>query len=202
MGKFVDELFKNRILVDTAGLKPTNDGMRVRWPRARSSPPTARSPRRGGGGRPRDRGRHGVTASAVSASCFRRRFSVMLRSLSHPARLALPGLLTTGVACTSAGLIANITPTTVADICGVAASGAGYCWGYNGGAVGDGTMDHRSRPTPVVGGLTFQSVGVGTAQTCGVTTASEAYCWGSNSNGELGDGTTASHAVPAPVRWQ
>lgn len=30
MGTFVDESFKNGTLVDTAGLKPTKDGMRVR----------------------------------------------------------------------------------------------------------------------------------------------------------------------------
>jgi hypothetical protein len=30
MGKFVDESFKNGTLVDTAGLKPTKDGFRVR----------------------------------------------------------------------------------------------------------------------------------------------------------------------------
>jgi len=30
MGKFVDESFKNGTLVDTAGLKPTKDGIRVR----------------------------------------------------------------------------------------------------------------------------------------------------------------------------
>jgi hypothetical protein len=30
MGKFVDESFKNGTLVDTAGLKPTKDGLRVR----------------------------------------------------------------------------------------------------------------------------------------------------------------------------
>jgi len=30
MGKFVDESFKSGLLVDTAGLKPTKDGMRVR----------------------------------------------------------------------------------------------------------------------------------------------------------------------------
>lgn len=30
MGKFVDESFKNGTLVDTAGLKPTKDGMKVR----------------------------------------------------------------------------------------------------------------------------------------------------------------------------
>lgn len=86
-------------------------------------------------------------------------------------------------------------------MCGVTDAGAGYCWGYNVGAVGDGTLDHRSRPTAVVGGLTFQSIAAGTAHSCGVTTANTLYCWGDNANGELGDGTIDSRATPAPVRW-
>jgi alpha-tubulin suppressor-like RCC1 family protein len=124
------------------------------------------------------------------------------------------GTLGDGSSATEDGVTRRVAPVEVAGgltfkslsagyrtICGVAASGAGYCWGVNGGAVGDGTLDNRSRPTPVAGGLTFQSIGVGTGQTCGVTTDSVLYCWGSNANGELGDGTTVPHSVPAPVRW-
>jgi alpha-tubulin suppressor-like RCC1 family protein len=85
--------------------------------------------------------------------------------------------------------------------CGVAASGAAYCWGYNFGAIGDGTLDNRSRPVLVAGGLTFESISSGTAQSCGVTTDRVLYCWGNNSNGEVGDGTIAPHASPVPVRW-
>ncbi len=35
MGKFVEDSFKNGTLVDTAGLKPTKDGMRVRLAKGR-----------------------------------------------------------------------------------------------------------------------------------------------------------------------
>jgi len=124
------------------------------------------------------------------------------------------GTLGDGSSATEDGVTRRVTPVEVAGgftfrslsagyqtVCGVIDSGAGYCWGYNNGAVGDGTLDHRSRPTPVAGGLTFQSIGVGTGQTCGVTTTGALYCWGANSNGELGDGTVAPHSVPAPVRW-
>jgi alpha-tubulin suppressor-like RCC1 family protein len=86
-------------------------------------------------------------------------------------------------------------------MCGVSDTGAGYCWGYNFGAVGDGTFDHRSSPAAVAGGLTFLSISGGTGDSCGVTTANAVYCWGDNSNGELGDGTITARPTPAPVRW-
>jgi len=124
------------------------------------------------------------------------------------------GTLGDGSSATDDGVTRRVAPVEVAGglffkslsagystVCGVASSGAAYCWGSNGGSIGDGTMDQRSRPTLVAGGLTFQSIAVGTGQTCGVTTDSALYCWGSNSNGELGDGTTSPHSVPTPVRW-
>lgn len=124
------------------------------------------------------------------------------------------GTLGDGSSATDDGVTRRVAPVEVAGglifkslsagystMCGVASSGAAYCWGSNGGAIGDGSMDPRSRPTAVAGGLTFQSIGVGTGQTCGVTTGSMLYCWGGNANGELGDGTTTPHAVPTPVRW-
>jgi alpha-tubulin suppressor-like RCC1 family protein len=86
-------------------------------------------------------------------------------------------------------------------MCAVTEGGAGYCWGYNFGAIGDGTSDHRSSPTAVTGGLTFRSISSGTGYACGVTTANAVYCWGDNSNGELGDGTIAIRVAPTPVRW-
>jgi alpha-tubulin suppressor-like RCC1 family protein len=85
--------------------------------------------------------------------------------------------------------------------CGVTDTGAAYCWGYNFGAVGDGTDDHRPSPVAVAGGLTFQSISGGPGYSCGVTTSNAAYCWGSNDNGELGDGTIGTHTTPVPVRW-
>lgn len=71
--------------------------------------------------------------------------------------------------------------------CGLTATGAAYCWGYNGrGTVGDGTETHRAAPTPVSGGLTFRFLSVGEFHACGLTTSDEAYCWGWNSAGQAG----------------
>ena len=75
--------------------------------------------------------------------------------------------------------------------CGLTSSGVAYCWGENGsGQLGDGARSSpKLVPTPVSGGLSFRSLGIGQSFTCGVTTASEAYCWGLNETGVFGDGT-------------
>jgi alpha-tubulin suppressor-like RCC1 family protein len=77
-------------------------------------------------------------------------------------------------------------------------SGQAYCWGRNGGNLGDGTTTERLVPTPVAGGLTFAALTAG-GVTCGVTAAGVGYCWGPNFNGQLGDGTTTDRLVPTPV---
>jgi alpha-tubulin suppressor-like RCC1 family protein len=125
------------------------------------------------------------------------------------------GMVGDGTSSTEGGPSRRLAPVAVASgltfqsiaagyqtMCGVSESGAGYCWGYNLGAIGDGTPDHRSIPVAVQGGLTFKSISSGTGYSCGVTTTSAVYCWGSNPNGELGDGTTGTHLVPTPVVWR
>jgi alpha-tubulin suppressor-like RCC1 family protein len=84
--------------------------------------------------------------------------------------------------------------------CGIATSGAAYCWGSNfHGELGDGTTTSRSSPTPIQGGLPFLHVSAGSGHTCGVLAGNAAYCWGSNFLGELGDSTTDQRLVPTPV---
>lgn len=63
--------------------------------------------------------------------------------------------------------------------CGVITSGAGYCWGHEALSVlADDTV-----PTPVRGGLTLHSVGVGSGEMCALSTSGVAYCWGNLSVG-------------------
>lgn len=85
--------------------------------------------------------------------------------------------------------------------CGVTTDGAGYCWGANGGVLGDGTTTNRRTPVRVVGDLRFRSIAARLWHTCGVTTDGRAYCWGVNSAGQLGHGepTRTPQTTPVPV---
>jgi alpha-tubulin suppressor-like RCC1 family protein len=124
------------------------------------------------------------------------------------------GTVGDGTSATDDGTTRRVSPVAVAGgltfqglaagyetMRGVTDTGAGYCWGYNFGAIGDGSLDHRSRPAAVAAGLTFRSISSGTGMSCGITTTNEVHCWGDDPNGGLGDGTGNPHATPAPVRW-
>lgn len=63
--------------------------------------------------------------------------------------------------------------------CGLTASAAAYCWGWNGdGALGDGSYGDRWTPAAVTGGLQFSALSAGWDHSCGLTVAGEIYCWG------------------------
>jgi len=47
--------------------------------------------------------------------------------------------------------------------------------------------------------LSFRQTSAGWDHTCGVTTGDRIYCWGENSEGQLGDGTTANLLRPVQV---
>lgn len=74
------------------------------------------------------------------------------------------------------------------------------CWGANDrGQLGDGDLEARDTPGPIVGDLDFTQVTTGLSHTCGVARGGEAYCWGSDDNGQLGDATTTSRSAPVRV---
>jgi alpha-tubulin suppressor-like RCC1 family protein len=78
-----------------------------------------------------------------------------------------------------------------AHTCGLTSGGQVYCWGWNySGQIGDGTVETRTHPTLVLGGLLFRQVSAGEEHTCALTTGYRAYCWGRNGLGAAGDGTT------------
>lgn len=66
--------------------------------------------------------------------------------------------------------------------CALDNNGAAYCWGDGTyGALGNlATMFSSMNPTPVpvLGGLTFSSIGAGMFMSCGVSTPGALYCWG------------------------
>jgi len=99
-------------------------------------------------------------------------------------------------------VVAPVTLSAGSDhTCGVAGSGAAYCWGTNTyGGLGDGTYgNNRLTPVAVSGGLTFAAVSTSDSHSCGVTTSGAAYCWGSNAGGALGNGTTTGSTTPVAV---
>ncbi len=85
--------------------------------------------------------------------------------------------------------------------CGVANTGAAYCWGSNLNAQigastsvncpGSYTGNFPCSPVPIEvdGGLTFETVAAGGAHTCGVASGGVAYCWGHNGDEQLGTTT-------------
>jgi hypothetical protein len=74
--------------------------------------------------------------------------------------------------------------------CGLTTSDVAYCWGANqhgqlgnGTAVLPGSTVPPPTPTPVAGGLLFQSISAGTT-VCGITREGATYCWGANDVGQ------------------
>ena len=115
------------------------------------------------------------------------------------------GQIGNGTSSFAGGNIVNPAPVPVAGglafatvepgavhTCGVATSGAAYCWGANfAGELGAGNATMSTSPVAVLGGLAFASLRLNNentvlAHTCGVTTSGALYCWGSNSGGQLG----------------
>ena len=107
-----------------------------------------------------------------------------------------------------AGPLADVADVSVgfSHACAALDDGQARCWGYNPrGAVGDGTIQARQTPVAVSDGtgsgpLTgVDSIGAGANHTCALIETGEVWCWGGNTDGELGDGTTADHLRPAAV---
>jgi len=85
--------------------------------------------------------------------------------------------------------------------CAVSRLGGVKCWGDNrNGQLGDGTKVLRLVPTPVASlGSGVSAIAAGDSHTCALKATGAVMCWGNNSQGRLGDGTTAARLVPTPV---
>ena len=86
--------------------------------------------------------------------------------------------------------------------CAVMTGGSVQCWGANtSGQLGDGTTTNRTLAA-VVPSLTsdVDAISLGRTHSCVLMNTGIVQCWGANSYGQLGDGTTAQHVLPAPVR--
>lgn len=87
--------------------------------------------------------------------------------------------------------------------CGLATTGAVYCWGDRSrGQVGDGVVGTTiAAPTLVSGGRTYLQVSVGGETSCAVEAGTlQAWCWGRGDFGSLGDGSVVpSQPTPVPA---
>lgn len=77
--------------------------------------------------------------------------------------------------------------------CGLAINGDAYCWGSNGGRLGDGTTVDASTPKLVTGGRRYVQIASGYGHSCAISTSNDLYCWGSNTYGQLGTGGAFSN---------
>jgi len=93
--------------------------------------------------------------------------------------------------------------------CVVRANGAVYCWGRNyDGQLGNNTTTDSSKAVQVLKAMgsaaTAPLTGIvdldgGSAMVCGHDTTGIVWCWGYNGSGQLGDGTTTTRHIAAPV---
>jgi alpha-tubulin suppressor-like RCC1 family protein len=83
--------------------------------------------------------------------------------------------------------------------------GSVACWGQgSSGELGDPAGLASSSMAAVAGlpalaSATAVDVALGDRHTCALLTDHSVWCWGANEAGQLGDGTTTSHAQPTPV---
>jgi alpha-tubulin suppressor-like RCC1 family protein len=107
----------------------------------------------------------------------------------HPA--VVPGL-PSGILSTSLG---------AEHACALAAGGVPYCWGDNRfGQLGTGDTGWPHAAAVVTAlGSGVQALASSFGFSCAVTAGGAVQCWGGNASGQLGDGTTNPHSLPAPV---
>jgi alpha-tubulin suppressor-like RCC1 family protein len=143
----------------------------------------------------------GLTA-AGAAHCWGSNVTGELGNVSAQFVSPLPVVVSGGIVF--AGLVTGGYFDSGGHTCGLTSSGAAYCWGSNQvGAIGDGSsVDRRTTPTAVVGGLTFASIDAGFRHSCARTNTGTLYCWGSGRTGQLGANVTSSSAVPVKVIGQ
>lgn len=113
---------------------------------------------------------------------------------SHQAQLSpvnVTSLQTLGIDKLSSG---------AAHVCALSDAGGLWCWGANGGALGDGTTLERTVPVQVVGMDSHVSaVATGYGHSCALKDDGTVWCWGNNTSGQLGDGSLVNRLQPVAV---
>ncbi len=78
--------------------------------------------------------------------------------------------------------------------CALDSSGSAYCWGF-----GNSDVPVPAGADGALAGKRIAQISTSGFHTCALDSTGAAYCWGDNYYGELGDGTTASSALPVAV---
>lgn len=84
-------------------------------------------------------------------------------------------------------------------------NGKGYCWGDNSdGELGNNSTISSSVPVAVstsgvLSGVILTQIVAGYFFTCALSATGTVYCWGYNADGQLGNGSATSSAVPVAV---
>ena len=103
--------------------------------------------------------------------------------------------------------LANVSEVSAGDAhtCAVLSIGELECWGDNSmDQLGTGVIGHSATPVHVLASPTATLANVsklisGADHTCALLTDKTVWCWGANSDGQLGNGTTADNSTPTQV---
>ncbi len=93
--------------------------------------------------------------------------------------LLKPGVPLTGITAISAG---------GSHVCALKNDSTLWCWGANGGALGNGLKDSSSFAVQVGGDHQFIAVGAGQNHTCAIDKATALWCWGESLQFGFGQG--------------
>jgi alpha-tubulin suppressor-like RCC1 family protein len=98
------------------------------------------------------------------------------------------------------GVVINNLSAGAAHVCALSDAGGVWCWGANGGALGDGTELERTLPVAAIGmDSHVTALASGYAHSCALKDDGAVWCWGNNSIGQLGDGSLMNRLQPVAV---
>ena len=94
---------------------------------------------------------------------------------------------TTPVLVSPGGVWADVSARAY-KTCATRTDGSLWCWGANGGTLGDGTVASRPAPVSITTSMIWRQVGTGGDSSCATRTDGTLWCWGWNDYGAVGDG--------------